>query len=97
METGMDRRPEPMRFPPLVERLSEETLIRRALRESADCERSAQRASDVLTHMLPEYPVTDGQVDIFLAAKALLYQSLHDAGVAQRKLAKAVQFYLETY
>ena len=47
--------------------------------------------------MLPEYPVTDGQVDIFLAAKALLYQSLHDAGVAQRKLAKAVQFYLETY
>ena len=39
----------------------------------------------------------DGQVDIFLAAKALLYQSLHDAGVAQRKLAKAVQFYLETY
>ena len=97
METGVDTRPEPTRFPPLVERLFEETLVRRALRELADCERNAQRASTVLAHMIPALPITDGDVDVFLKARALLIQSLRDADVAQRKLDKAVRFYLETY
>ena len=97
METGMDIRPEPTRFPPLVERLSEEKLVFRALAELARCERQAQRAADMLAYALPALPIIDEDVDCFLKAQELLYQSLQDADVAQRKLAKAVRFYLETY
>ena len=96
METGMDIHPEPTRFPPLVERLFKEPLVLSALRELAVCERRAQRESDLLTE-IPALPLTDRDVDVFLTARELVCLHLRNANVAQRKLAKAVRFYLELY
>lgn len=80
----------------LVNRLYGEYLVSNALFELDLAQSRAQSSSNALS-MLPKYPVLDRQIELMFAHRQSMYEQMNVANKWQRKLEKAIQFYLGTY